>query len=171
MSSSRTHAGQLVSTEDEFFLLVRELMTESITETTLEDRPSRHGVLHGRVLGYGTRRRAAQSFAFLAGCLEILVASYEQLPLSRHEAHEVPTSETPFGLALILQAMAFLPVRSVYLNSQRSGHDVSLQSSSPNRRANSRISLDSPTRMPPLSKRTGNRWLSSPEASLSRSIS
>ena len=70
-------------------------MTDSVATTTLGDRASRHGILHGRALGYGTRRRAAQSFAFLAACVEILVASFEELPLSYYDGHEMPDSETP----------------------------------------------------------------------------
>jgi hypothetical protein len=39
-------------------------------------------VLHGRILGYDSRRRAAQAFAFLAGCMEILVSSREKTPMT-----------------------------------------------------------------------------------------
>lgn len=110
------------ATESEFFLVVRDLMTESVNVTTLDDHPSRHGVLHGRVLGYGTRRRAAQSFAFLAAALELLVASFDQLPLSRYESHEMPSEEWPLGLRLILHAKIFAPVRSVYLSARQTGN-------------------------------------------------
>ncbi len=121
-----TQSKTMVATEEAFFLVVRELMTEPVDATTLDDLPSRHGVLHGRVLGYGTRRRAAQAFAFLAASLEVLVASFDPLPLSHYEAHEMSDSQTPPGLQLILAAMAYLPVRTVYLQSQRTGHDVLL---------------------------------------------
>lgn len=121
-----TETETMVATEAEFFLVVRELLTESVGTTTLDDHPSRHGVLHGRVLGYGTRLRAAQAFAFLAACLEILVASLDPLPLSHQEAYETPAHEAPQGLQLILDAMAFMPVRSVYIQSQATGHDALL---------------------------------------------
>jgi hypothetical protein len=105
----------MIGVDEAFFLAVRDAMTASVRETTLEDRASRHGVLHGRVLGYGTRTRAAQAFAFLAGAIELLVASWERLPLTRHEGYEMPFSEAPPGLRIAVSAVWFSQVRSVYL--------------------------------------------------------
>jgi hypothetical protein len=46
----------------------------------------------------------------------------------------MPDAETPLGLQLILAAMAYIPVRTVYLQSQRTGHDVLLAVEQPERR-------------------------------------
>jgi hypothetical protein len=105
----------MAGTEDEFFLIVRDAMTESVKMTTLEDHPSRHGVLHGRVLGYGTRRRAAQAFAFLTACLELLLVLDEDISMTKAEAFETDLEDLPEGLKFILFAQLALPVRSVYL--------------------------------------------------------
>lgn len=110
----------MINTEDEFFLAVREGLSAEVNATTLDDDPSRHGVLHGRVLGYGTRRRAAQSFAFLAASLELLIASYDTIPMTEEEAQAPTESMTP-GMTLILAAMAWSPVRSVYVSMPETG--------------------------------------------------
>lgn len=114
----------MLATEQEFFLMVRESMTAPVSETTLGDHPSRHGVLHGRVLGYGTRTRAAQAFAFLATCLEMLVASRDRLPMTRDEAHHTPVHDAPDGLRVLLRAKSYSPVRSVYLALPNIDRDV-----------------------------------------------
>jgi len=101
------------ATEEEFFLVVRDQLTQSVTTTTLEDHPSRHGVLHGRVLGFGHRRRVAQAFAFAAAALELLIALAESPSLTPREA-TAPLDETPEALKFIAFAK-LLPVRSVYL--------------------------------------------------------
>lgn len=106
----------MISTEHEFFLAVRELLSANVTETTLGDHPSRHGVLHGRVLGYDNRRRAAQAFAFLAGCIELLVASRDGVPMTRAEAHETPFSQAPPELRFLILTRSRSPVRGVYLS-------------------------------------------------------
>ena len=67
------------------------------------------------MLGYGTRTRAAQAFAFLAAAIELLVASWERLPLTDEEGYEIPFSDVPTGLKIILDAMWFSQVRSVYI--------------------------------------------------------
>jgi hypothetical protein len=105
----------MIGVDDAFFLAVRQAMSAPIRETTLDDAASRHGVLHGRVLGYGTRTRAAQAFAFLAAAIELLVASWDRLPLTREEGYETPASEAPTGLKITLDAMWFSQVRSVYI--------------------------------------------------------
>ena len=105
-----------------FLLAVRDQMVEPVLRTTLGDHPSRHGVLHGRVLGFGTRRRAAQAFAFLAAALELLVASWPDLPLTDPEEQTL-MAEAPSGLQLILQARMFSPVRAVYLAGRESDRD------------------------------------------------
>lgn len=101
------------ATEEEFFLVIRDQLTESVTETTLEDHPSRHGVLHGRVMGFGHRRRVAQAFAFAAAAIELLIALEERPYVTPGEA-DAPLSETPPALMFIAFAK-LLPVRSVYL--------------------------------------------------------
>lgn len=114
----------MIGTEREFFLAVREGMTENLERTTLKDHPSRHGVLHGRVLGYGTRRRAAQAFAFLAACLELLVASWaDEQPLTDEEA-DAPADGLPPRLTFILAATLAQPVRAVYVANGRDGKDL-----------------------------------------------
>jgi hypothetical protein len=113
-------------TEEEFFLLVRHAMSKPVKTTTLADHASRHGVLHGRVLGYGTKRRAAQSFAFLAAALEILIALHEEVPMTDEEAETVPIEDVPAGLQFILLAMAVSPVRGIYLANRDSGKDLLL---------------------------------------------
>lgn len=105
----------MTGADDEFFLTARSLLTESVKRTTLGDNPSRHGVLHGRVLGYGTRTRAAQAFAFLAGAVEILVASWPRLPLTDEERYRIAVSELPLGLKTIGQAATLSSVRAVYV--------------------------------------------------------
>jgi hypothetical protein len=114
----------MIGTEEEFFLAVREGMTEDVRETTLDDHPSRHGVLHGRVLGYGTRRRAAQTFAFLAGCVELLVITAgDDLGLTEEEL-DMPADELPAGTHFILAAQLAAPVRAVYIQNFRNGKDL-----------------------------------------------
>lgn len=106
----------MIGTQEDFFLAVREGMTVDVRETTLEDHPSRHGILHGRVLGYGTRRRAAQSFAFLAGCVELLVITAgDELGLTEEE-EDMPVDELPPGALFILGAQLATPVRAVYVH-------------------------------------------------------
>ena len=106
------------ATEEEFFLVIRDLLTEGVTQTTIGDHPSRHGVLHGRVLGFGNRRRIAQAFAFAAAALELLIALDDRVPLTRVEA-DAPASETPTALRFIAFAK-LLPVRTVYLTGRDS---------------------------------------------------
>lgn len=119
-----TESDTMIGTEREFFLAVREGMTENVGWTTLGDHPSRHGVLHGRVLGYGTRRRAAQTFAFLAACLELLVAAWgDELPLTEEEADSLAGEMSP-GLTFILAATLAQPVRAIYLANVRNGKDL-----------------------------------------------
>jgi hypothetical protein len=114
----------MISTEHDFYLLVREGMTSGIDTTTLDDDTSRHGVLHGRVLGFGTRRRAAQAFAFLATSLELLVASYEVVPVTDEE-NRAKHADMTLGMEFILSAKAYLPVRTIYLTMGRDrGQDV-----------------------------------------------
>ena len=116
-------------TEEEFFLRMRKALSRPVKKTTLDDRPSRHGVLHGRVLGYGNRRRAAQGFAFLAAALEVLIALEEDGPLmTDEEAFELPFNETPEGLQFILAAMWWSPVRAVYLAGRDKEADLLLTS-------------------------------------------
>lgn len=105
----------MTGADDEFFLTARRLLTEPVRQTVLGDNPSRHGVLHGRVLGYGTRTRAAQAFAFLAGAVEILVASWPQLPLTEEEGYRIAASKLPLGLKTISRAASLSPVRAVYV--------------------------------------------------------
>ena len=94
------------------------------SQTTLDDNPSRHGVLHGRVLGYGTRRRAAQTFAFLAGCVELLVITAgDDLGLTEEEL-DMPADELPAGTHFILAAQLAAPVRAVYIQNFRDGKDL-----------------------------------------------
>jgi hypothetical protein len=101
------------ATEEEFFLVVRDQLTKRITSTTLDDHPSRHGVLHGRVLGFGHRRRVAQAFAFAAAALELLIALEETPGLTAREG-EATLDGTPEVLRFIAFAK-LLPVRSIYL--------------------------------------------------------
>jgi hypothetical protein len=110
----------MIATHDAFFLIARDLIMQPVKRTTLDDGPSRHGVLHGRVLGYGTRLRAAQAFAFLAGAIEVLVASWDQLPLSKDE-RSMPFVQAPEGLRTILAAAWFSQVRSVYFATEATG--------------------------------------------------
>jgi hypothetical protein len=111
-------SGTMSATEEEFFLIIRDRLTESVTETTLEDHPSRHGVLHGRVLGFGHRHRTAQTFAFAAAALELLIALEETPYITRREAH-ASMSEIPPALRFIAFAR-LLPVRTVYLTGRDS---------------------------------------------------
>jgi hypothetical protein len=122
VTESRTMSGA----EPEFFLHVRDALTESVRSTTLEDKASRHGVLHGRVLGYGNRRRAAQAFAFLAASLELLIALEGGPLMTEEEAHVLRPEEAPVGLNFIVLAGSYLPVRSVYLATRGLGNDVFL---------------------------------------------
>ena len=71
-------------------------------------------------MGYGTRVRAAQAFAFLAAAVELLVASWPELPLTDHEGWNVPASQLPLGLQVIMKAARFSQVRGVYVALQRS---------------------------------------------------
>ena len=119
-----TGSDKMIGTEYEFFLQVRDGMTMAVDHTTVEDHPSRHGVLHGRVLGYGTRRRAAQAFAFLAACLDLLIASLGDELSITDEENDMPSDDMPEGLTFILSAMLFDPVRSFYLSDLGQGKDL-----------------------------------------------
>jgi hypothetical protein len=110
-----SETGTMVGTEDDFFLGVRAAMSANVSATTLDDHPSRHGVLHGRVLGFDNRRRASQAFAFLAGGLEVLIASRDQLPLTHEEKHGTLYSESAPGLRFVIQTRMYQPVRSIYM--------------------------------------------------------
>jgi hypothetical protein len=105
----------VLADEESFFLLIRDAMTTGIDRSTLLDHPSRHGVLHGRVLGYGTRLRAAQAFAFLAASMELLAALEDDVPLTDEEAAETELGELPIGLKFRLHALIHAPVRSVFV--------------------------------------------------------
>lgn len=109
-------ARTMISTEPEFFLAVRTAISANVDETTLADHPSRHGVLHGRVLGYDTSLRAAQAFAFLAGCVELLITTRPEVPLTSEE-EDAPIDQAPPDLRFALMARRHLPVRSVYIHS------------------------------------------------------
>lgn len=125
----------MIATEHEFFLAVREGMSADVRETTLDDHPSRHGVLHGRVLGFGTRRRAAQAFAFLAGCLELLVITAEERLGFTDEELDMPADEMPEGAQFILGAKLASPVRAVYMQNVREGKGLFVTETEPGRRA------------------------------------
>lgn len=114
----------MTGTEEEFYLVVRDAMTEGVNATTLEDNPSRHGVLHGRVLGYGNRRRSAQAFAFLAASVELLIALQGQPMVTDEEGNAVAFEDTPEGLNFILLTVAFSPVRSVFIVNRSKGKNL-----------------------------------------------
>jgi hypothetical protein len=126
VASSRSMLG----TEEEFFLAVRERFIEPVDVATLDDHPSRHGVMHGRVLGYDNRRRAAQAFAFLAACLELLIAGarYGFPEPDPPAASQLPRRDGPApaveGLQFIVRAKSFAPVRSVYLGNPVAGREL-----------------------------------------------
>jgi hypothetical protein len=105
----------MIGIEPDFFLAAREAMTSRVDATTLDDGASRHGVLHCRILGYDSRRRAAQAFAFLAGCMEILVSSREKTPMTREEAHGTAFLDADPALQFIVRLPFHSPVRSVYM--------------------------------------------------------
>jgi hypothetical protein len=105
----------MIGVEPDFFLAARDALIARADVTTLEDGASRHGVLHGRVLGYDNRRRAAQAFAFLAGCMEILVSSREDVPMTHKEAHQTAVLDADPALQFIVRLPLHTPVRSVYL--------------------------------------------------------
>jgi hypothetical protein len=101
--------------EASFFLLIRDSMTAGVDTSTLDDDPSRHGVLHGRVLGYGTQQRAAQAFAFLAASMELLAALEDDVPLTPQEESATDLDALPLGLHFRLHALLHAPVRSVFV--------------------------------------------------------
>lgn len=65
------------------------LMSQGRTETTIEplEIPQRHGVLHGRDLGYDTRRTSTQAFATLLAMTELIVA------ITKGEQFKIPEPE------------------------------------------------------------------------------
>lgn len=50
------------------------LFTESVNETTTKCTLSRHGIMHGRVLGYGTNVASAKCWTLLDAVVELLLA-------------------------------------------------------------------------------------------------
>jgi hypothetical protein len=107
-------SGSMVGVDEDFYLAVRSGLTESVRVSTLDDRASRHGVLHGRVLGFGSQQRAAKAFAFLAASLELLVAVQGEVPMTDAEAMAL-SPDGPPGLRVLVQAQLFSPVRAVYM--------------------------------------------------------
>jgi hypothetical protein len=65
------------------------MMSRSRSKTTTEplDVPQRHGVQHGRDLGYGTRRTSTQAFATLLSLTELIEA------ITKGEQFKVPEPE------------------------------------------------------------------------------
>lgn len=109
-------ADSVLADEHDIFLSIRDVMTDGVKTTTLEDNPSRHGVMHGRVLGYGTKLRAAQSFAFLAATIELLVALHaedEDFPMLGET--DPPLDEADEGLLFLLFMTLYAPVRAIYV--------------------------------------------------------
>ncbi len=64
------------------------LMGESAPTTTISDKLTRQGILHGRVLAYGTLRNATKSWAALLAVIEAVGPPAQELNEQAAEAHE-----------------------------------------------------------------------------------
>jgi len=59
--------------------VLHSLYTTSVNETTTDCVMSRHGIMHGRVLGYGTKVASAKCWTLLDAVIEILIARQPEI--------------------------------------------------------------------------------------------
>lgn len=59
--------------------VLSKLMSQTVKRTTLDDTLSRHGILHGRVLGYGTVENATKVWAALLAVIDALKPRADEL--------------------------------------------------------------------------------------------
>lgn len=87
--TSHLQANETLASDPTALPEVAKMMSRSRSKTTTEplDVPQRHGVLHGRDLGYDTRRTSTQAFATLLSLTELIEA------ITKGEQFKVPEPE------------------------------------------------------------------------------